>query len=175
MSIHNTINTVCFFLVFTLFTCNNQQTDSPDQILSPQVQNSGIQLVILGNVQDGGSPHISCKKKCCSELFINPDPTRKVVSIGVVDFDHKQSYLFEASPDMPEQLEILNQIADFSDDIIPNGVFLTHAHIGHYTGLMYFGKEAMNADNAQVYCMDRMKSFLSNNGPWSQLVNLNNI
>ena len=56
-----------------------------------------------------------------------------------------------------------------------DGIFLTHAHIGHYTGLMYLGREVMGSQDVPVYAMPRMKSFLMNNGPWSQLVNLNNI
>jgi pyrroloquinoline quinone biosynthesis protein B len=54
-------------------------------------------------------------------------------------------------------------------------VFLTHAHIGHYAGLMHFGREAMNAQGLPVYAMPLMSAYLSNNGPWSQLVALNNV
>lgn len=62
-----------------------------------------------------------------------------------------------------------------SDQEIVDGIFLTHAHIGHYTGLMYLGKEAINAQDVPVYTMPKMNSFLRTNGPWSQLVNTNNI
>ena len=55
------------------------------------------------------------------------------------------------------------------------GIFLTHAHIGHYTGLMFFGREALNSNLINVFVMPRMKKFLETNGPWSQLVKLNNI
>ena len=40
-----------------------------------------------------------------------------------------------------------------------SGVFLTHAHIGHYTGLMNFGNEAMGTKELPVFCMPKMKSF----------------
>ena len=63
----------------------------------------------------------------------------------------------------------------FNDKETPDGIFLTHAHIGHYIGLMYLGKEAMNADQVPVYAMTRMKGFLIQNGPWSQLLKINNI
>ena len=56
-----------------------------------------------------------------------------------------------------------------------DGIFLTHAHIGHYTGLMYLGKEAANTKNIPVFAMPKMSSFISNNGPWSQLVAQHNI
>jgi len=58
---------------------------------------------------------------------------------------------------------------------MPSAVFLTHAHIGHYTGLMQFGREALGGDQIPVYTMARMKEYLTENGPWSQLVALENI
>ena len=57
----------------------------------------------------------------------------------------------------------------------PDGVFVTHAHVGHYTGLMEFGREAMGAKEIPVYAMPRLDSFIRTNGPWSQLVSLKNI
>ena len=54
-------------------------------------------------------------------------------------------------------------------------ILLTHAHIGHYTGLMYLGREVMGANSVPVYAMPRMEAFLRTNGPWSQLVYLHNI
>ena len=55
------------------------------------------------------------------------------------------------------------------------GIFLTHAHVGHYTGLMHLGHEIMGAKGVPVYSMPRMRTFLSENGPWSQLVDFKNI
>ncbi|MFT6408897.1 MAG: pyrroloquinoline quinone biosynthesis protein B [Arenicella sp.] len=40
---------------------------------------------------------------------------------------------------------------------------------------MFFGHEAMGADQVPVYSMPRMRSFLETNGPWSQLVSYKNI
>jgi pyrroloquinoline quinone biosynthesis protein B len=40
---------------------------------------------------------------------------------------------------------------------------------------MYVGKEGMNASKIPVYAMPRFISYLTNNGPWSQLVTLGNI
>lgn len=133
-----------------------------------------VSLIVLGNVQDAGSPHIACRKDCCRDLFDHPDPKRQVTCLGVIDRISGNTYLFEASPDMPRQVKSL-KLAAGADQELPNGIFLTHAHIGHYAGLMYLGKEATNADNVPVYAMPRMRSFLSNDGPWSQLVSTNNI
>ncbi len=97
-----------------------------------------------------------------------------VVCLGLVDQESGQSWMFEATPDMPQQLYLLKK--EFKDENGAfEGIFLTHAHMGHYTGLMHFGIEAMGADGIPVYAMPRMKTFLENNGPWSQLVNYKNI
>jgi len=132
-------------------------------------------LIVLGNVQDAGSPHIACKKECCKELFVNPDANRKVVSLGLIDAENEKTYLFEATPDISEQFKNLKNRSPFNANEIPNGVFISHAHIGHYTGLMYLGKEATNAKNAVVYTMPKLKTFLETNGPWGQLVSNKNI
>ncbi len=131
-------------------------------------------LVILGNVQDAGSPHAACQKECCKALFSNPDPNRKVVSLGIVNPVDSATYLFEATPDMTTQMKYLTTLGNTGKEV-PDAIFLTHAHIGHYTGLMYLGKEAMNAQEVKVFAMPKMTSYLTNNGPWSQLVDNNNI
>jgi pyrroloquinoline quinone biosynthesis protein B len=98
-----------------------------------------------------------------------------VVSLGLIDPKKQSAYLFEATPDVSRQLHLLNREAGIAPDKMPNGVFATHGHIGHYTGLQYFGKEATNAQKVPVYTMPRMQQFLETNGPWNQLVRLENI
>ena len=157
-----------YFFLFILHFCFHG-----DQV-TEQIDSEKVSLVVLGNIQDAGSPHIACNKDCCVDLLNNPDPTRKVVSLGLIDHNRSKTYLFEATPQMPEQIKFLKEFAH-RDAEIPDGIFLTHAHIGHYTGLMYLGKEAMNAKEVPVYVMPRMKTFLEENGPWSQLVSNSNI
>ncbi|MGY0040866.1 MBL fold metallo-hydrolase [Pedobacter sp. NJ-S-72] len=132
-------------------------------------------IIVLGNVQDGGSPHIGCTKACCKDLFEHPDPTRMVSSLGVIDPENKLNWLFDATPNLPFQIKALKKASEFSSKEVPDGIFITHAHIGHYAGLMYLGREALNAKQVPVYAMSKMKSFLEHNGPWSQLVSLANI
>ena len=129
--------------------------------------NSTYSLKILGVVQDGGLPHLGSNKLCCENI----EQKRYVTSIMLINNENKESYLFDASPDINEQLNFMG------DGIKKNlkGIFLTHAHIGHYTGLMYFGREALNSKSINVYAMPRMKKFLEQNGPWSQLISLQNI
>ena len=136
---------------------------------------TAISLVVLGTIQDAGSPQIGCTKDCCKDLFIHLDKNRRVVSLGLVDQVAKKDFIFDATPDITWQAKDIKEYASFSNKEIPDGILLTHAHIGHYTGLMYLGKEAMNADSVPVYAMPRMKKFLERNGPWSQLVSQKNI
>lgn len=56
-----------------------------------------------------------------------------------------------------------------------DGVLLTHAHIGHYTGLIFFGYESMHTGEVPVTCTPKMWDFLAANAPWDQLVRLRNI
>ncbi len=163
---------VCF-----CFSCGNE-SKTEKSLTTNETDATQIlktSLIVLGNVQDAGSPHIACKKECCKELFLNPDANRKVVSLGLIDAENEKTYLFEATPDIPEQLKNLKNKSPFNANEIPNGIFITHAHIGHYTGLMYLGKEATNAKNAIVYAMPKLKTFLETNGPWGQLVSNKNI
>lgn len=132
-------------------------------------------IIVLGTIQDAGSPHMGCEKPCCISLFEAPDPNRKVVSLGLVDPLEKKYWLIEASPDFITQCRELKKTSDFEHRKSPDGIFLTHAHIGHYTGLMYLGKESYNSMAVPVFAMTRMKGFLIKNGPWSQLFKLNNI
>lgn len=165
-------------LVLLLFSCrdipNKNQEVSQKKMEAPNGRPS-VNLVILGTVQDAGSPQIACVKECCIALQRDPDKTRNVVALGLVDNVHKKSYLFEATPNIGLQLSHLNEFASFPIQRLPDGVFLTHAHIGHYTGLMYFGKESLNSHDLPVFVMPKMQSFLTQNGPWGQLVSNQNI
>jgi pyrroloquinoline quinone biosynthesis protein B len=131
-------------------------------------------LLVLGVVQDAGYPQAGCYREHCMPGWEDPVLRRGATSLAAVDPDAKAKYLFEASTSMPEQLYRLNVAAPDSEYSL-KGVFLTHAHIGHYTGLMHFGREVMNTDKLPVFAMRRMREFLETNAPWSQLVALDNI
>ncbi|SOE20934.1 pyrroloquinoline quinone biosynthesis protein B [Spirosomataceae bacterium TFI 002] len=130
---------------------------------------NNYQLHVLGTVQDAGSPHISCTKSCCSDLSLEAKSQRKVSCLAIENKQTGEYYIFDATPDFPAQIRMVNPHK------LPSGIFLTHAHIGHYTGLMYLGREGLGADKIPVYTMPKMKHFLNTNGPWSQLVALQNI
>ena len=155
----------------------NRTAESEANSIVSQLDNKSKSpfIVILGTLQDAGSPHMGCEKPCCIDLFENPDPNRKVISLGIVDPLEKKYWIIEATPDFIEQCNILNKMAFFEHGKLPDGIFLTHAHIGHYTGLMYLGRESFHSEDVPIYAMTRMKGFLIQNGPWSQLLKLDNI
>jgi pyrroloquinoline quinone biosynthesis protein B len=129
-------------------------------------------LVILGVAQDAGHPQSACEKDCCKAAFEDPSKGHLVASAAIVDPDTKQRWLLDVTPDIRTQLRWLDTHAP-GEGI--DGILLTHAHIGHYTGLMHFGHEVMGAKGVAVYGMKRMRAFLKDNGPWSQLVSYQNI
>ena len=128
-----------------------------------------VEIVVLGTLQDGGLPHINCSRVCCLNKLKTSD--YKVSSLGLADYMDKKFYIFDATPDFPSQFNYMKN--NYGFDL--NGIFLTHAHIGHYSGIMFLGKEAMNSNSVPVYVMPRMYDFLTNNGPWSQLIDQSNI
>lgn len=125
------------------------------------------ELVVLGAGQDAGAPQIG-----------NPDddgPRLLPSSLALVDRAEGKRYLFDATPAITEQLAMLDAIEPPKDGLGIDGIFLTHAHIGHYLGLAYLGREAAGAKKVPVYALPRMADFLRTHGPWSQLVELENI
>ena len=130
--------------------------------------NSNPHIIVLGVAQDGGAPHAGCSKECCEERWDNPEKHLKVSSIAIVDPKTNETWIIDATPDFASQL---NSVSDNK----LKGIFLTHAHIGHYSGLIHLGREVMGAKEVPVYAMPRMKQFLETNGPWDQLIKLNNI
>lgn len=134
---------------------------------SAQQSNNTPYLIVLGTVQDGGSPHLACNKNCCKALTVFQKEARKVTALAVIEPKSNFNILFEATPDIIAQWKILPSA--------PKAIFLTHAHMGHYSGLLQLGREALSAKNIPVYVMPRMADFLKENGPWSQLIGLENI
>ena len=137
-------------------------------------ENNAPYLYIIGVAQDAGYPQAGCYSPHCLPGWQDDSFKRSATSIALIDPASSRKYLFEATPDLPDQLYELE--VEAPDELFTlAGVFLTHAHIGHYTGLMFFGHEAMGTSAIPVFAMPRFKLFLETNGPWSQLVELNNI
>lgn len=154
-------------LLFGLTACN-----AGDAVEVPQ--SCEVEFIILGTAQDAGAPQIGN----------NDDPAWKnrflkghATSAALVNHKSEARYLFEATPDIREQIHALDKIVAPKPNgtLGLSGVFLTHAHIGHYAGLMFAGHESAGTKGLAVHAMPRMAEYLKNNGPWSQLVDFGNI
>jgi pyrroloquinoline quinone biosynthesis protein B len=156
-----------FFIVCLFLSCKTKTQEN-------QIQKPNQYITILGIAQDAGFPHINCDNDCCNAFYDGLEPKKLVSCLGLVDLEDQKKWLFDATPDMTQQIQNL-KTNHLDNGKVIDGVFLTHAHIGHYTGLMYFGFEALGGNKIPVYAMPRMKTYLENNGPWSQLVSFNNI
>ena len=132
-------------------------------------------IYVLGVAQDGGYPQAGCLKKCCFGPINKPELRRWVSSIAVVDNTNNRCWIFDATPDFREQLQMINEVTVSENPVNISGIFLTHAHVCHYTGLAHLGLEVMGAKKIPVYAMPRMMNFLTNNGPWNQLITKENI
>jgi len=125
------------------------------------------ELVVLGTGQDAGAPQIGHANDAGEPLL----PT----SLALVDREAGARYLFDATPAITRQLAALDSLEPPAQGLGIDGIFLTHAHIGHYFGLAWLGTEAAGARGVPVFAMPRMAGFLRTNGPWSQLVDNGNI
>jgi pyrroloquinoline quinone biosynthesis protein B len=158
------------FILITVEGCRSKQTSANEKTTLPDKF-----LVVLGIAQDAGYPQIGCTKECCAAYWQGEEEKKYITSLALVDRKANQYWLFEATPDITYQLHSLQPYLFTKEDYSPDGIFITHAHIGHYSGLMQLGREAMGAKYVPVFAMPRLDSFLRNNGPWSQLVSLNNV
>ncbi len=133
-----------------------------------------ITLFVLGVAQDAGKPQIANPD---DSAWAEPSLRRLATALAVIDDRgaERRRYLFEATPDIKQQLQRLDEEFPVDRRVGLDGIFLTHAHIGHYVGLMHIGYEAANADDTPTYVMPRMAAYLRANGPWSQLVAYDNI
>ena len=129
-------------------------------------------VMVLGIAQDAGYPQMNCKKACCKMAWENSKLRKMTSCLAIVDPITKEQWIIDATPNIKDQIQLLK--SETGTEKI-DGVLLTHAHIGHYTGLMHFGREAMGENKIPVFAMKKMKSFLEENGPWSQLIKLENI
>jgi len=158
------------FLLVVAVGC--AQTIDPDNTDNEQSIPTGLHAIVLGVAQDAGYPQAGCEKSCCQKYYNGEIEKQLVSCIAVIDPSTRQYWIFDATPDFPEQLRILE--SKYNGYKL-SGIFLTHAHIGHYTGLIHLGREVMGASQVPIYAMPQMANFLETNGPWEQLLTLKNI
>ena len=135
--------------------------------------------LVLGTAQDGGLPQIGGDADQDRAARNDPKLRRLVASLLLVDPGSDERFLIDATPDLREQVDLADRFAPRPKSTTRPPLFeaiaLTHAHVGHYTGLMQLGREAYGAAGQRVLASDRMARFLESNGPWDLLVKLNHI
>ncbi len=136
---------------------------------------SGPHALVLGTAQDGGLPQIGCDEEICRRARRDPAQARLVSSLLLVDPRAEKRFLVDATPDLPRQYELArehppNRALAGPRPPLVDGILLTHAHVGHYAGLLHLGREVYGSARMPVFCSARMAGFLRENGPWSLLV-----
>ncbi|MAF67610.1 MAG: pyrroloquinoline quinone biosynthesis protein PqqB [Planctomycetes bacterium] len=136
---------------------------------------SGAYVLVLGTAQDAGLPQIACRKPCCEGARADATRRRLVASVLIVDPRSGSRWLIDATPDLAEQVERARghggeRTGEGGRPALFEGIFLTHAHLGHVTGLLQLGPEAYASEPVPVHGSARMIAYLESNPPWSLLV-----
>ena len=131
-----------------------------------------VDVLLLGAAQDAGLPQPGCDCLNCRRAWSDPTLAEDPVALALIDHEVGAAWLIDCTPAFPRQL---HRLTAHAPDCTLSGIFLTHAHMGHYTGLIYLGREAMNTVQLPVYATASAARFLQGNGPWSQLVALENV
>lgn len=129
---------------------------------------------ILGSAQDGGVPQVGCNCERCRFARMNATHVRFPASLAVVG-KNGSFRLVDATPSLSRQLDLVRDLLPSDKRLLPDIVFVSHAHIGHYSGLMFFGKEVASTKAMPVHCTSAMRLFLESNKPFSYLVKRNEI
>lgn len=120
-------------------------------------------VIVLGTAQDGGNPQLGSPGR---------GRPRLVSSIAVV-LEDGTTLLADVTPDVRAQVRHLERNAAYRRRSSPNAVdhiTLTHGHMGHYAGLVHFGREAHNADGLPAWVTPSMAEYLGSNQPWRALI-----
>jgi pyrroloquinoline quinone biosynthesis protein B len=143
---------------------------------SPAPTPPACELFVLGIAQDGGLPHFGCERPCCESARAS-GRTLFPACLGVADHRCGKLLLVEATPRVEEQVALLHRLAGASGRGRQpvDAVLVTHAHVGHYLGLAFFGREVASTKSLPVHCSPRLAQFLGAHGPWRQLVALQQI
>jgi len=130
-------------------------------------------VAVLGTAQDGGVPQLACRCARCDAARADAARRRLVASLLVADPRTGRRWLVDATPDLRAQADLADALAPPRDADVRrafDGVFLTHAHVGHVTGLLQLGREAHAARGLPVFGTPSMRRFLAEHEPWRQLV-----
>lgn len=138
---------------------------------------SGVSAVVLGIMQDAGLPHVGCRCARCREAFDHPERAGRAACLALVDerADPAQVWLIDATPDIGRQLNDLAYALGphpYRADRLrpPDGILLTHGHMGHIGGLPQLGPEGMAVANLPVYASDALTAVIRDSAVWRPLM-----
>ncbi len=140
---------------------------------SMELEESGVSAVVLGTMQDGGLPHIGCSCFRCHAAYENPLLARFAASLALIDRRGQRTavWIIDATPDIKWQLAMLS--TELGADPLrfdrlrqPDGLFLTHAHMGHIGGIPQLGPEAMAVSDLPVYALPGLLTLLQGTTLW---------
>ncbi|MGE5233158.1 MAG: MBL fold metallo-hydrolase [Acidobacteriota bacterium] len=137
-------------------------------------------VLVLGTAQDAGIPQIAGHSPEDEAARRDPRRRRLVASLLIVDPRSGQRWLIDATPDLKQQVDrAAGQPANLRSapgrPPLFDAIFLTHAHLGHVTGLLELGREAYAAEGQRVVGSASMARFLSGNAPWDLLLRFGHI
>ncbi len=156
------MRTECLLFCFCLVQCASAKHSS--------VVVRDVILHVSGIAPNAGYPQADCLKECRTRAWADPSTIQHVASICIQALAQNKVYIIDATLDFKDQYRELTQTG-----LELRGIFLTRAHICHYVGLIHLGREDMATKQVPVYCMDTKSSFITDNGPWAQLVQLENM
>lgn len=153
---------------------------------------NSVTAVVLGNMQDAGLPHAGCTCARCAAAFEDPSRVQYAACLGIVDMRKKRDtelhgedverhrekarvYIIDATPDIKFQLNLLAKALGPHPQRAnrlrqPDGIFLTHAHMGHIGGLPQLSKEAMFVQGLPIYATPPLCDLIGQTQLWSPLV-----
>ena len=140
-------------------------------------EKSGVSAVVLGIMQDGGLPHIACHCSRCRAAFDEPSLAGYAACLALLDRRRERTavWIVDATPDIKWQLDML--AGDLGPHAQrdgrlrqPDGLFLTHAHLGHIGGLPQLGPEAMAVRDLPVYATPDLTALLQETALWRPAV-----
>jgi pyrroloquinoline quinone biosynthesis protein B len=133
--------------------------------------------VLLGSMQDAGLPHAGCQCAHCRAAFADPTRIRYATALAIIDNrpESPAVWLIDATPDIKYQLHALAGYLGPHPTRPgrlrqPDGLFLTHGHMGHTAGLAHLGPEVMAVGELPVYGPAGLLQVLSATALWRPAV-----